>query len=181
MTAPASAQVPSAPRAYAPLRRRTLTVQLIVLVMSEVALFRVYGGYDSRFHWGAHFLVGLLTAALWLSVVLLVKGAPARGQLLTVLLFHLYAMAPDLVFRAGGPHARWMNVFLGHIWVHYLPGGDRTWLVLAELALAGYCLLLSRWLQARTDEAGAGMAPGIGVGGAAGRRPQADPSVTDRR
>lgn len=73
-----------------------------------------------------------------------------------------------------------MNIFLGHIWVHYLPGGDRTWLllaVLAVLAVAGYCLLLSRWLQSRTDEARAGMAPGIGR--SAVFHAQADPAAVE--
>ena len=166
--------------AYAPLGRRTLSLQLVVLVVAEVGLFGVYGSYDSRFHWGAHFLVGLIATAVWLSAVLLVKAAPARGQLLLVLVVHLFAMAPDLVFRAGVPHSLWMNVFLGHIAVHYVPGGDRTWLVLAVLATVGYCLLLSRWLAARHTEAAAGLAPGIGIGigGVAVLRPQADPRVT---
>ena len=165
-------------RAYAPLGRRTLAVQLLVLVVAEIGLFSVYGTYDSRFHWGAHFLVALIATSVWLSVVLLVKAAPARGQLLLVLVVHLYAMAPDLVFRAGVPHSLWMNVFLGHIAVHYIPGGDRTWLVLAVLAAGGYCLLLSRWLAARHAEAATGLAPGIGIGGAAVFRPQVDPTST---
>lgn len=168
----------SRPRAYAPLRRRTLLLQLAVLVIAEVGLFRVYGSFDSRFHWGAHFLVAVIATSAWLSVLLLLKAAPARGQLILVLLVHLYAMTPDLLFRIGVPHQQWMNVFLGHIAVHYVPGGDRTLLALAVLAAGGYCLLLSRWIAARQAEARAGLAPGIGIGGIAVVRPQADPART---
>ncbi len=182
MTAPSSSVAPTRPRhvqpqAYAPLRRRTLLLQLVVLVPAETGLFFVYGSYDSRFHWGAHFLVALLVTCGWLAGVLLVKAAPARGQVVLVLFVHLYAMAPDLVFRGGVPHAPWMNVFLGHIAVHYLPGGDRSWLVLAVLAMLGYGWLLSRWVQARQQEAALGLAPGIGIGGVAVLRAQGDPST----
>lgn len=63
----------------------------------------------------------------------------------TVLGFHLVAMAPDLAFRAGVPHYRWMDVFLGHISSHYVPGGDRTWLALACVAVLAYTAQLVVW------------------------------------
>jgi pimeloyl-ACP methyl ester carboxylesterase len=166
-------------KAYRPLRRRTLLLQLGWLTGAEIALFQVYGRYDSRFHWAAHFLVAVIATAAWLSARLLVTSAPARGQIIVVLGFHLYAMAPDLLFRVGVPHALWMNVFLGHIAVHYLPGGDRAWLALALLSAAGYASLLSLWLKARTVEAVQGMAPGIGIGGSAVLRPQRRPESTE--
>lgn len=71
-----------------------------------------------------------------------------------------------------------MNVFLGHIAVHYIPGHDRTWLVLALLAFAAYSLILFGWLRARHREAGAGLVPGIGIGGGAVLRSQRDPRAT---
>ena len=71
-----------------------------------------------------------------------------------------------------------MNVFLGHIAVHYLPGGDRAWLILALLGYGGYATALSLWLRARTVEAEQGLAPGIGIGGRAVIRPQLDPRTT---
>jgi pimeloyl-ACP methyl ester carboxylesterase len=163
---------------YRPLGARTLGLQLLVLVVAEVGLFRSYGSFDSSFHWAAHFLVGVIAAAAFLSGYLLVGAKPARGQLLVLLAFHLFAMAPDLLFRLGVPHSLWMNVFLGHIAVHYIPGHDRTWLVLALLAYGGYALLLSAWLRARDREASAGMVPGIGIGGRAVLRPQRDPRTT---
>lgn len=134
--------------------------------------------FDSAFHWGAHFLVAVALSAVVLCTYLLVAGRPAPGQLLTILGLHLYAMFPDLLFRWGIPHARWMNVFAGHIAVHYLPGGDRSWLAVAVLAVAGYVLLLARWVSAREREATAGLAPGLGLGGSAVWRAQSDPRTT---
>ena len=163
---------------YRPLGARTLVLQLLVLLVAEVLLFRSYGSFDSSFHWAAHFLVGVIAASVFLAVYLLVGAKPARGQLLVLLAFHLFAMLPDLLFRVGIPHSQWMNVFLGHIAVHYIPGHDRTWLVLALLAYGGYVLILSAWLRARDREATSGMVPGIGMGGRAVLRPQLDLRVT---
>lgn len=177
MTAP----TPLCPRwavPYRPLRARSLLPQLVVLAGAEALLFASYAGHDARFHWATHFLVGLLTAALFLSVYLLVAARPAPGQLIAVLAFHLVAMAPDLLFRVGKPHDWWMDVFLGHLSAHYVPGGDDTWLIVALMALAGYIWLLTRWLAARHAEAAAGLPPGIGIGGAAVVRAQLDPRTT---
>ena len=164
--------------AYRPLRPTSLLAQAAVLVLAEIVLFRAYGAFDSAFHWGAHFLVAVVLSALVLASYLLVAGRPAPGQLLTVAGLHLYAMFPDLLFRWGIPHAGWMNVFAGHIAVHYLPGGDRSWLGLAVLAVLGYVLLLARWVAAREQEARAGLAPALGLGGSAVWRAQADPRTT---
>lgn len=166
------------PAAYRPLRPTSLLLQAAVLVLAEIVLFRAYGAFDSAFHWGAHFLVAVALSAVVLCTYLLVAGRPAPGQLLTVLALHLYAMFPDLLFRWGMPHATWMNVFAGHIAVHYLPGGDRSWLAVAVLAVAGYVLLLAGWVSARDREATAGMAPGLGLGGSAVWRAQSDPRTT---
>ena len=163
-------------RAYRPLRPRSLAVQLVVLVVAEVALYASYDVHDARFHWATHFLVALAFASLVLLVRLLVTGAPGPRLLLpTVLGFHLFAMAPDLLFRAGVPHYRWMDVFLGHVAVHYLPGGDGSWLAIALTSLGLFVGALTAWLLARHAEAAAGMPPGIGLTGMAVLRPQADP------
>jgi len=163
-------------RAYRPLRPRSLTVQLVVLVLAEVALYSSYADHDALFHWATHFLVALGFTALLLLGRLLVTGVPGpRYLLLTLLGFHLYAMAPDLLFRGGVPHYRWMDVFLGHVAAHYLPGGDLAWLLIALACTAGYVTALTLWLRARHSEAQAGLPPGVGVTGAAVLRPQLDP------
>lgn len=163
-------------RAYRPLRPRSLAAQLVVLVVAEIALFVSYADHDARFHWATHFLVALGFTALLLLARLLVTGIPGpRYLLLTLLGFHLYAMAPDLLFRGGVPHYRWMDVFLGHVAAHYLPGGDLTWLLIALACTAGYVTALTLWLRARHAEAQVGLPPGVGVTGAAVLRPQRDP------
>ena len=163
--------------AYAPLRPRTLLWQLVVLVVAELLLYASYATHEARFHWATHFLVGLTVAAVWRALFLLVAARPSRFQLLSILGFHLWAMWPDLVFRAPGiPHYTWMDwVALGHISSHYVPGGDTSWLVIALAASGGYALLLWRWLAARHAEAAAGLAPALGVGGAGVVQPQRDP------
>jgi hypothetical protein len=54
------------------------------------------------------------------SVHLLLAARPARGQLATIVVFHLWVTWPDLLFRAGEPHERWMDYLaLGHVSSHY--------------------------------------------------------------
>ncbi len=168
------------PRAFGPLRAKTLLWQLAGLVVVEVALYNSYATHEARFHWATHFLVGLTVAALWRALFLLVAARPTRFQILSILGFHLWAMWPDVVFRVPGvPHYAWMDwLALGHISSHYMPGGDTTWLIIALTAAGGYALLLACWLQARHAEAAAGLPPALGVGGAAVVRPQINPATT---
>lgn len=166
------------PLAYRPLGLRGLFVQIAVLAAAETLLLLSYRGHQASFHWATHFLVGLSVAALVNLVWLALKGAPARGQLLSVLGWHLMAMFPDLLFAVGVPHDAWMDVFLAHISSHDVPGGAYTWLFVALALSALYAVFLAGWLSARHVEAAAGMAPGLGLGGRALVHPQADPRET---
>ena len=151
-------------------------MQLVLLVGAEYALYVSHDVHDAQFHWATHFLVGLAFAALVLLARLLLTGAPGPRLLLpTVLGFHLFAMLPDLLFRGGVPHYRWMDVFLGHVAAHYVPGGDGSWLVIALVCLGLYVAALTAWLRARGAEAAAGMPPGVGLTGMAVLRAQHDP------
>ena len=138
--------------AYRPLKPRALLVQLAGLIAVEVVLWSSYAAQEARLHWATHFLVGLTAAALLNLAWLTLKGAPARGLILWVIGLHLFAMAPDLVFPAGVPHAGWMDVFLGHISSHYLPGGDIAWLVIALGTSGLFAIALAGWLAARRGE-----------------------------
>jgi len=157
------------PIAYRPLRPRGLLVQGASVAVAEALLLASYRGHEAGFHWATHFLVGLSAAALTNLAWLALKGAPARGQLLSILAWHLYAMLPDLLFSRGIPHDGWMDVFLAHISSHYVPGGITTWLAIALTLSSAYAIVLSRWLAARLTEAEAGAGTGL-----AGRRQELD-------
>lgn len=164
---------------YRWLRPRRLAWQAGVVAAAEVGLYTSYAGYDSRFHWATHFLVGLIAASLWQVAALLLTSRPTRFAVLSVLGFHLWALWPDLVFRVGVPHYRWMDPFsLGHVSSHEVPGGDDTLLAVALLATGVWAVVLWRWLLSRTAEAAAGLAHRDGLGGMAVLRPQRDPGTT---
>lgn len=163
-------------RPYGALRRPALSAQLLVLALTEYGLFQAYRDHDADFHWATHFLVGLTVAALINLAWLAIKRAPARGVLLSVLAAHLFAMFPDLLFGLGLAHAEWMNVFLGHIWAHYLPGREAGWLAIALLASATYCGGLALWLRAHTVEPQGGQVARADIGTRASRRAQQRPA-----
>lgn len=140
------------PRAYRPLGVRTLALQLLALIGAEFVLFHAYRAHQAGFHWSTHFLVGLTASAAWNLLWFLLKAAPAPGLLLSILVFHLYAMFPDLLFDAGIAHERWMDIFLGHVSVHYMPGEDRSWLAIGLGSYGIYVAVLSAWLRARRRE-----------------------------
>lgn len=138
---------------YGPLQPRRLRWQLFALVLGEALILTAYALTDALFHWSTHFLVGLTAAAVYNLLVLTIRGKPAPGQLASVLVLHLVAMAPDLVFPLGIPHLAWMDIFLGHISAHYFPGGDAGWLAVALTTTTVYVAVLSAWLHARTRAA----------------------------
>ncbi len=104
-------------------------VQLFVLLAAETALYSSYAGHDARFHWFTHLMVGAITALALMTARTLQTGRPARHPLLHVLFWHIVAMLPDLLFVGGVPHQQWMDVFLGHISSHFVPGRNLTWMV----------------------------------------------------
>jgi len=151
-----SALPASRARAYGPLRGRGLLAQAIVVVIVEGLLLAAYAGVDAAFHWSTHALVAVTAVALWHLGWLATRDAPARGQIALIIPVHLLAMAPDvLFFLAVAPHEPWMDIFLGHISAHEIPGGDEAWLVLALLASGAYAATLGVWLRARHGEADA--------------------------
>lgn len=115
-----------------------------VAIFVEVLLYLSYRAHDARFHWLTHVLVGGSTAFLLMAAWSWTTRRPARLPIVWLLLGHLYAMVPDLLFRAGVAHYPWMEIFLGHIASHMVPGRNMTWLVIFAAALAVYFFVLDR-------------------------------------
>ncbi|HET7488438.1 MAG TPA: hypothetical protein VFJ85_10960 [Acidimicrobiales bacterium] len=114
----------------------------VVVVLVEAGLFASYRGHDARFHWFTHFFVGASAALVAMGVVALRTRRPVPLPLLWVLLGHLYAMAPDLAFTGGVAHSRWMDVFLGHIATHFVPGRNLLWYAVFLASLGFYLAVL---------------------------------------
>jgi hypothetical protein len=116
----------------------------VAAVAVEVGLYASYRGHDARFHWFTHFFVGASAALVVMAAVAARTRRPVPLPLVWVLVGHLVAMAPDLAFVAGEAHRRWMDVFLGHISTHFVPGRNRTWYVVFVLSLGAYLVVLDR-------------------------------------
>jgi hypothetical protein len=110
----------------------------VLAVAVEVALFLSYRGHDAKFHWFTHFFVGASVALLLMAAVTLRTRRAVPLPLVWPLAGHLFAMFPDLLFNAGVAHERWMDVFLGHISTHFVPGRNLTWYVVFLACLAAY-------------------------------------------
>ena len=123
------------------LRQSTLT---LFAVLAEIGLYHSYRGHDARFHWFTHFFVGATVVLLAGTVWAWRTGRPVRLPLLWILGAHAFAMFPDFLFQAGVAHYRWMDVFLGHISTHFVPGRNLTWFAVAATALALYLVALDR-------------------------------------
>ncbi|MGH9149353.1 MAG: hypothetical protein ACRD0D_09210 [Acidimicrobiales bacterium] len=90
-----------------------------------------------------HLFVGSSAALLVMAAVTIRTGHPVPYPLVCPVLAHLFAMAPDLAFTAW-PHERWMDVFLGRISTHNVPGRNLTWYVVFLAALALYLATVDR-------------------------------------
>ncbi|MBJ7608868.1 MAG: hypothetical protein JF887_05490 [Candidatus Dormibacteraeota bacterium] len=123
-------------------RRVFLALSTLVAVGIEVQIFLSYGDKDAGFHYLAHFFAGASAALLVMSVVAWRRGRPVRFPLLWVIAAHLFAMAPDFAFLDGAPHAHWMDIFFGHITIHFIPGANLTLLLVFAGSLAVYLAVL---------------------------------------
>ncbi|MGH2684577.1 MAG: hypothetical protein ACRDJP_03815 [Actinomycetota bacterium] len=116
----------------------------VAAVLVEIGLYASYRGHDARFHWFTHFLVGSSAALVVMTIVASKRRRPVPFPLVWPLVGHLFAMVPDFLFAAGIPHRQWMEVFLGHIRVHYVPGRNVTWYVVFLIAFGLYLGALAR-------------------------------------
>jgi hypothetical protein len=120
-----------------------LCLWCLAAVVVEVALYASYRGHDARFHWFTHLFVGGSTVLVVMSLVASRMRRPVPLPLVWLLLGHLVAMVPDFLFSAVA-HQRWMDVFLGHLSAHFVPGQNATWYVVSLLCLGLYLAVLDR-------------------------------------
>lgn len=122
-------------------------LQCALFGVAEGLIFLSYQHSDGRFHWFLHFFVGATAALTLLAAHALWSRRLLRWPLLWLLIGHLVAMIPDFLFGIM-PHQPWMNVFLMHIAVHFVPGRNWAWYTIFLISLAVY--LAARWsLEAR--------------------------------
>lgn len=120
-------------------------------VLGEVGMFLMYRHHDARFHWFAHFFTGAAAALLIMSVVAWRQQRPVKAPLLWIFAGHLYAGFPDLLFLLFGMiHRMWMDVFLGHISVHFTPGRNWTLYGVFVVCLAVYLRALAA-IEAKSE------------------------------
>lgn len=124
--------------------RRLLRPWSLLAALVELALYLSYRGHDARFHWFTHFFVGASSALLIMAVLAQRTGQPVPLPLAWPLVGHVFAMIPDFLFVAGIAHRRWMDVFLGHVSSHYVPGRNVTWYLVFSLSLGLYLAALAR-------------------------------------
>ena len=116
----------------------------LVAVVAEVLLYASYHGHDARFHWFTHFFVGASGALFVMAGVAFRTRRPVPAPLLWPVLGHFVGALPDVLFVAGFAHERWMDVFLGHLSTHYMPGRNWTWYGIFLATLAAYLFSLHR-------------------------------------
>lgn len=113
---------------------------VLAFVLVELGLYLTYFAHEARFHWFTHFFVGGTAAFLVMTVLARRFRRPVPMPLLWLLLGHLLAMFPDFLFQAGIAHQRWMDVFLGHLSSHFIPGRNWTWYAIWLVCMAVYLL-----------------------------------------
>lgn len=156
------------PRAYRPLHPATLGSQAALVVLAQGALL---WAVSDREVWLASLLAALSLQAAWQAAHLLVAARPARGQVASLLPFQVAALGPALFPGGAGREQGPLLV----LW----PAGSAAWPVLGLALTGAYAALLSLWLRARDAEAAGGLAPALGMGGAAVIRVQGDPRRRD--
>ena len=116
----------------------------VIAVLAEIVLYLSYRVHDARFHWFTHFFVGASVALAVMTAVAARTRRPVPLPLLWPFLAHVVAMFPDFLFFGGVAHERWMDLFLGHISTHFIPGRNLTWFVVFVISLTAYVTLLAR-------------------------------------
>lgn len=113
------------------------------LIAAEASLWYAYDRYGAGFH---HLVHGLLGAGSGLvALVALRLGGRATGvpPWAAASAGRVLAAVPDMLFLSLDlPHARWMDVFVAHIAVHFVPAALAVVLGAFALAVAACAAVL---------------------------------------
>ncbi len=127
----------------------------LAALVIEIFVYLNYFAHEARFHWFTHFYAGGAVALLSMAIIAPRLSSPIPFPVLWVVLGHLLAMFPDFLFEAGIAHRRWMDVFLGHLSSHFIPGRNWAWYGIFVAALTVY-LLRGRTLSLSTGRRSSG-------------------------
>ena len=108
-------------------------------IAAEAFLYLSYRQNDGRFHWFLHFFVGASAALIVMALMTWRSGRIDRYPLLWIFVGHVVAMFPDILWNfLVRTHEPWMDMFLGHIIAHFIPGRNWAWYAIFLASLAGY-------------------------------------------
>ena len=116
---------------------------LAAYIVVEAFLYLLYQHNDFRFHWFIHFFVGGSVALVLMATIAYRSQRPVPLPLLWLLIGHIFAAFPDILFNFGGiSHSGWMDIFALHISSHFVPGRIFTWYAVFMASLAIYLWFL---------------------------------------
>ena len=97
-------------------------VGVVAFIVVEGYTYRRYVLLGSEFHFWLHTLFGAAVGMALIAVLSLARPRMRVPGLVIGGLAHLWSAFPDFLFIAvGAVHQRWMDVFAGHISVHFVP------------------------------------------------------------
>ncbi|MDF0668468.1 MAG: hypothetical protein P0119_20660 [Nitrospira sp.] len=115
-----------------------------LFIAAEVFLYISYRQNDGRFHWFLHLFVGASTVPIMMALIMWLSGRILRYPLRWIFVGHVVAMFPDILWNfLMGTHEPWMDMFLGHISAHFIPGRNWTWYAVFLASLACYLYQLA--------------------------------------
>lgn len=105
----------------------------------EAFLYVSYRLNNGSFHWFLHFFVGASTALIVMGLITTLSDLIVRHPLVWIFIGHVIAMFPDILWNFSvATHQPWMDVFLGHIMTHFIPGRNWTWYGIFLMSLGFY-------------------------------------------
>lgn len=103
-------------------RRWLHLLGLMLFIVIEGYAYRRYVLLGSQFHFWLHTLFGATVGMTLATALQLVRPHLRVPGLAIGAVAHLWSAFPDVLFiGVGAVHQRWMDVFAGHISVHFIP------------------------------------------------------------